>query len=198
MCTSGRGEREKYVIGGRVIGREMKKYWRELFIGFLVLFLVVVTASSTVTYNRYVALQEQSVKTEQSLVKQTQLVVELRKKLVPKDFDNLDDLKQWVSNWEIENKPIAITVLNKTFVLAGNDELYSRYWDCDDLAEAMQRDALRDGYLVSTCLVDGRGMVYERKVSNQEWHTGCMTMVGNIFYFIEPLTGGIVLIIERD
>ena len=148
--------------------------------------------------DRYTALQAEHDKSMQTLVKQTHLVVELRKKLIPKDFADLNDLMQWVGNWEANNKPIVLSILNKTFVVAGDEELYSQYWDCDDISEAMQRDALKDGYLMSVALVDGRGSICDVKVSNVNYHAGCMTVVGNVFYFIEPQTGEVFLIIRRD
>ena len=77
-----------------------------------------------------------------------------------------------------------MSILDHTFVLTGNDELYSKYWDCDDISEAMQRDALRDGYLMSIYL--------------QRNHATCMAVAGNTYWSIEPQTGVMTKIVRRD
>jgi len=188
--TFGLGGVEKFAIALVVIGGEMKRRWEGVVIGLLALSLVTITVNCIMTHNLYVTLQAEHDKVMQSLVKQTQLVVELRKKSVLRDFDSLDDLKQWVDVWERENKPTVVSILNHTFVIAGNDELYSQYWDCDDISEAMQRDALRDGYLMSVAVVSVGGVMLD--------HAGCMVTVENAYWFIETQTGEIVMIVGRD
>ena len=176
----------------------MREHWHEITIGVLALLLFAAVANFTVLYRQNVALQEELTRTQQTLVTQTQLIVELRKLSVPKEFGSLDELTQWVNNWEKSNKPIVVSILNHTFALAGNTELYSRYWDCDDISEAMQRDALRDGYLMSIALIDGNGVLCGVKVSDLGYHAGNSAVAGNGFYFVEPQTGEIVFIVRRD
>ena len=166
----------------------IRERWREVTIVVLVFVLLAAGVNLSVLHKQNVALQAEAVKTCETLVNQTQLIVELRKQAVPKEFNSLDELKQWVDDWEVNNRPTVLSILNRTFVLSGNSELYSRYWDCDDISEAMQRDALRDGYLMSIALVDGSGMVCGRKVSALGWHAGNQVVVENAFYFIEPQT----------
>jgi len=187
----GRGEEnETFVIALVVIGGEMRRYWREIIIGLLALSLLIVVADSIVEHNKYVAMQSELTQVRQTLVNQTQLIVELRQKLLPKNFDSLDDLNQWVSNWEKNNKPVVVSILNHTFVIAGNIELYSYYWDCDDISEAMQRDALKDGYLMSVALVSAGGVMLD--------HAGCMVITENAYWFVEPQTGEIAIMARRD
>ena len=168
----------------------LRSNWREIVMGVLVLSLLVISGSAVRLHKQNVALQNEAVKTYETLVNQTNLIVELRKLSVPKEFDSLDELKCWVDDWEVNNKPTVLSILNHTFVISGNSELYSRYWDCDDISEAMQRDALKDGYLMSVALVSAGGVVLD--------HAGCMVTIENAYWFIEPQTGEIVLIAGRD
>lgn len=176
----------------------MKQHWQKVIIGVLCLLLFVLAIGYSAQSAKYEVLIEEHERIGQVLSTQTQLIVELRLRSVPKDFETLDALREWVNDWEIENKPIAVAFLNKTYVLSGNSELYSHYWDCDDISEAMQRDALKDGYLMSVCLIDSKGSVCDAKVSNAATHAGCMTATENAFWYIEPQTGEIVMIVGRD
>jgi len=196
----GAGESATCAIDGRVLGGDMslRSDWREIVIGLLVLSLVFIVADYVVTRNQYANLQVEYAETEQTLTNQTRLIVELRQKLIPKDFDSLDELKSWVDGWEANNKPIAVSILNRTFVIVGNKELYSQYWDCDDIAEAMQRDALRDGYLMSVALVDKDGKIYDTRVSELTSHVGVVVVADDTYYYVEPQTGDVVKIVGRD
>jgi len=168
----------------------MNKYWQKAIIILLCVILLPVLINYAIVSSDYRALRGEHKKTQQTLVNQTQLIVELRQKAIPHNFESYDELKRWVDAWKLENKPIAISVLNHTFVLAGNDVLYSQYWDCDDISEAMQRDALGDGYLMSICLVSMAGNILD--------HAGCLAITDNGYWFIEPQTGEITLTARRD
>ena len=176
----------------------MKEHWQKIVIGILIIVLSTIAFDYAVRDAKYEVLQSKHEQTTQTLTRQTRLIVELRQKLMPRNFESFDELSKWVSNWEVENKPIAVSIINHTFVIGGNTELYSHYWDCDDITEAMQRDALKDGYLMSAALIDGKGNICDTKVSNLVYHTGCMTIAENTYYFIEPQTGEIVMIVRRD
>ena len=121
---------------------------------------------------------------------QTALIVDLRKASIPRNFESLNKLRSWVNNWEVKNRPIAVAILNRTFIISGNDELYSAYWDCDDISEAMQRDALKDGYLMSVFPVGIESATFN--------HLGCLAEADNGYWFIEPQTGEMTLIARRD
>ena len=190
----GRGESPEWecVIDSNAMWgkREMRSHWKEIVIGILVMSLSTVIVNWTIAYNKYVATYGELTQVRQTLVNQTQLIVELRQKLVPKNFASLDELTRWVDDWEVDNKPIVVSILNKTFVVTGNTELYSQYWDCDDISEAMQRDALKDGYLMSVALVSVSGVTLDHAVN--------MAVVGNAFYLVEPQTGKIEFTAGRD
>ncbi len=162
----------------------------------LIAVLGVVLGSSFLVYTQYTKIQDEHERVQQTLTTQTNLIAELRRP--PKNFDTINELTNWVNEWETNNKPIAVAFLNQTFVIAGNNELYSQYWDCDDISEAMQRDALRDKYLIDRVLLDVNGVVYGTKVSELGNHAGNMAVAGNAYYYIEPQTGEIVMITERD
>ncbi len=58
--------------------------------------------------------------------------------------------------------------------------------DCDDYAERLQREAFKDGYLLSLQVIVG-GMLNGKNVSNyMDLHMGNLAIVGNEIYFIEP------------
>jgi len=157
-------------------------------IGVLLVVLVAIAGSYTALDAEHAALQSEHSQVLQSLQTQTQAIVELRKQSVKHNFSSLEELRVWVDKWEVENRPIAVSILDRTFVIAGNDELYSYYWDCDDISEAMQRDALRNGYLMSIILVTVGG----------DDHAGCMAVADNGYWFIEPQTGEMKLVGRRD
>lgn len=176
----------------------LRRHWRDIVIGLLGVGLVVLGNSYTSIYNKYEEAQADYQWARQSLERSTKQLVEVRKKLVPKQFESYEELAGWVAEWEVENKPLVVEFFNKTYVLRGNDELYSAYWDCDDISEAMQRDAIKDGYLMSVAVVGEGGYLYGVRVSEYEYHAGNMAVAGNAFYFIEPQTGEIVRIVGRD
>ena len=166
----------------------MKKHWAKIVIGLLCLLLFAVGSNYAVMDAKYKVLEETYEQATLKVQTQTDLIVELRQKSIKRNFESLEELKVWVANWEVENKPIVLSIFDYTFVVAGNTKVYSDYWDCDDISEAMQRDALRDGYLMSICVttVGGRG------------HAGCLAMTDNAYWFVEPSTGEITSIARRD
>ncbi len=72
--------------------------------------------------------------------------------------------------------------------------------DCDDYAARLQREAFKDGYLLSLQVISG-GMLNGKNVSNYTaLHMGNLAMVGNDIYFIEPQPEyfRIVFVCHRD
>jgi hypothetical protein len=85
-----------------------------------------------------------------------------------KDWQSLGELSDWVE----ANLTRLIVVGTKT--------------DCDDYALRLQRKAYEQGYSISIQIVKD-GLLGGKNVSNYtELHAGCLALVGNEFYFIEP------------
>ncbi len=80
--------------------------------------------------------------------------------------------------------------------------------DCDDYAEYLQRQALRDGFIISLALLkDGTiygqkkdGEYYGVKVTSRiEPHAGALLLLGTgAFWYVEPQTGAASFIVNRD
>ena len=166
----------------------MKEHWQAVLIGILLIVASTLSFELSVSNAKYEALSNKHAQTLKTIQSQTALVVELRKKAIPQNFKSLDELKSWVDNWTIERRPTVASILNHTFVFGGNDELYSLYYDCDDFSEAMQRDAFREGYLMSIAIVS----------IGSSGHAACMAEVDNAYWYIEPQTGTISSIVRRD
>lgn len=134
----------------------------------------------------YVVVRAERDSLQEIAVSQTQLIVELRQELAKEwlDFDSLGELQLWVSDWRMWN----IESLGTPF----------SFWDCDNVAGAMQRGALEDDYLMSIALVDGDCTVYGVKVSDLAHHVGNLAVADSTYYYIEPQTGQIVEVIGRD
>ena len=112
-----------------------------------------------------------------------------------REFKDLGELTEWLKN---NGLPIRIIADED-----GNIDLLHRkstsQYDCDDYAEALQRKALEQGFLMSQQLVLN-GQVYGRKVSEYtEPHMGNLTVIGNAIYYIESVPPhNIVRITSRD
>jgi len=78
----------------------------------------------------------------------------------PREFGSLDELKAWLAKDDTDS----------TIYIFGGGCLTS--YDCDDYAVALMRNALLDGYSISTQIV-GNHMINS-------------TIIGNKIYFIEP------------
>ena len=177
----------------------MTKRWPKIT-SLILLVLLILTATTYVYQGIEVkTLRQLNEQTLQTLQNQTQLVVELRKTLARESFRNFGserELRSWVSKWVSTKLPIVIEFFNTSIELRG--QKYSLYQDCDDYAEAMQRDALKDYYLMSVVLVDGNGQVYGTKVTDLANHAGAIAITDNAYWFIEPQTGTVVKITGRD
>jgi len=153
--------------------------------------LLLATSVNTISMSsRLGRLEGEYAEAQQTIVRQSQLLVDLRKESVYSNFNDFEELTSWVDWWVKNKKPSIVSLLLKT--------AHGNYWDCDDFAEGMQRDALRDKYLMSVCIVGSGGRVYGVKVTPYEGHAGCLAIAGNGFYFIEPQTGVVTPITQRD
>ncbi len=85
-----------------------------------------------------------------------------------REFQDVNELQEWVENWAYTPTSINGTV-----------DLLSDANDCDDWTLAMVRDATRDGYIT--------GVVLDLERS----HLFVCCIIGNYFYFIEPQSGDI-------
>ncbi len=150
-------------------------------------------------------LRSSNEQTLQTVQRQTLLIVDLLKELTElkqedrfQNFGSEQELRSWVLNWTLTKMPIVLEFLDLSIELRG--QTYSKYFDCDDLSEAMQRDALRDSYIMSQALVDGNGRVYGVKVVSFlfENHIGNMAMADSTYWYIEPQLGTITKITLRD
>lgn len=131
----------------------------------------------------------------EALVRQARAIEALRN---PQHFESVEALSEWVRNWTFTKLPIIVGESNSPWqVTFRTGNLSSEYWGCDDIAEAMQRDALKDGFILSKALVDYDGNVYGVHVSELENHAGNLASTENAYWFIEPQTGTITKIIGR-
>lgn len=176
----------------------LQRHWRTIVVVLLGLAIVGLGNSYVSLHTRYIEAQEDYEWARQSLERSTKQLAEARSKLVPRQFESYAELAGWVTVWVAENQPIVIEFAGRNYVIIGNDELFSDYWDCDDIAEAMQKRAHIDGFLMSKCLVDADGCVYGVRVSDFQGHAGCMAIADNMFWYVEPLTGQITGIVARD
>ena len=172
---------------------------KNIAIGFLsvvCIFLFTQQVYDRDTLLKTVASQQQTIVIQaRNLTKQAQTIGTLQN---PRHFATYEEMSTWVIDWTAYKLPIIIGSPNSPLQFAVRaPELHSDYWGCDDIAEAMQRDALWDGYIVSTALVDRDGCVYGVRVSTLANHAGVLATVDSTYWFIEPQTGSITKIVER-
>ncbi len=178
--------------------RWLNKQWRGVLLAVLGVLLCFVGVNYALIKGEVETLEDSNARLIETLENQTAVILDLRGKLQPRDFESLDELQRWVSKWNMEHMPVFVEFLGLAVLTGGDEDLAARYADCDNFAEAMQRDALWDGYRVSVALVDSYGTVYGAYVSQVGNHAGNIAVAGNAYYFIEPQTGEIVFIINRD
>jgi len=98
----------------------------------------------------------------------------------PREFQSLDELKSWLA----EDNTNAIHLISGEYAWEGT--WVDPDYDCDDYATTLMRNALEDGYLVSTQI-----SVFTQHMLNS-------TIIGNRIYFIEPQTDEVWLSGYRD
>lgn len=103
------------------------------------------------------------------------------------NFNNLDELKQWVGN----RMNVATIRLQSP-----SDEV-----DCDDYAREMQSAALVDGRIVSFQIIgrsDYNALFTNKLPPSQSVHAINLAIIGNDIYYIEPQTGEIAFAMHLD
>ena len=115
----------------------------------------------------------------------------------PQHFESCEEMRSWVRSWVLTKLPLVLGDSNSPWQLTLRaSELHSDYWGCDDIAEAMQRDALKEGHMISAVLVDYEGKVYGVVVGPSN-HAGNIASTESAYWFIEPQTGQITKIVDR-
>jgi hypothetical protein len=99
-----------------------------------------------------------------------------------KEFDSVEQFKQWYKSQGF-----------KTIFPSGAYKV-----DCDDYAVRLQREALRQGYLISIALIRN-GYYYGVKVGEGN-HAGNLVLIDCVFYYVEPDPKDfeIVKVVNRD
>ena len=169
---------------------------KNVVIGVLAVLLIVSVYSNMQQNREWDELNQTVSMQSESLILQAQTIRNLRN---PQHFESFEEMQQWTRNWVLTKLPIVIGDSNSPWqlTLRGSD-LHSDYWGCDDIAEAMQRDALKDGYILSKALVDYEGKVYGVKVSSVGNHAGNLGSTEGAYWFIEPQLGTITRIVARE
>ena len=131
------------------------------------------------------------------IIKEVPAIVELEKKS-PRKFREFEDLAKLTGWLEKNSLPIVLIADKDGGIDLLNPKSTSQY-DCDDYAEALQRKALEQGFLMSQQLLLN-GQVYGVKVSEHtEPHMGNLTVIGNDIYYIESTPPhSVVRITGRD
>ena len=131
------------------------------------------------------------------IIKEVPVIVEVEKKVPQKfrEFEDLAELTEWL---EKNSLPIVLIAAKDGRIDLINPRSTSQY-DCDDYAEALQRKALEQGFLMSQQLII-KGQIYGVKVSEYtEPHMGNLTVIGNDIYYIESMPPhNVVRITSRD
>lgn len=169
----------------------ISRHWKDLLLLLLVVLLVGVSVSmisSSTKANKYEKLYYETYR---------ELILAERN-LELRHFEDFGTMRGWVSQW-VKNKVYSVSgILTSLGNLVDHLLKGSPLWDCDDIAEQMVLDARFDGYLVSECLVDSIGSVFDTKVSSRINHDGCLAYTEGYYWYIEPQTGVIVRVARRD
>lgn len=163
------------------------RWWTFVVIVFCVaLFLV---AAYTLTRDAYLLVSNAQLKSELQQARQD-LAASARPVVEPRNFYTFNELEKWVSQWHGTIKSFQVILFEGGY--------------CAAIAERMQLDALRDGYIMSVTIVDSDCKVGGVVVPDMEVlqlpagrpcnHVGTLVRVGNAFYYIEPQTGVITFI----
>ena len=112
-----------------------------------------------------------------------EIIVEklVEKPIELREFASLEELTGWLEQDDTDS------TLHFTGTVDFTTDLGSNY-DCDDFAYRLQKNALADGYLMSTEII----------VKKRMQHMINSTAIGNNIYFIEPQTDEVWLETYRD
>lgn len=117
-------------------------------------------------------------------------VVEVSRPLL--NFENTDDLIQWLSNVNLIE--IGFNVIDQ------NNNNITKF-DCDDYARSLQVKALQDGYIISFEVIrsaEYNSLFEEKKIPVGAIHAINSAIIGNEVYYIEPQTKEIVFVANID
>lgn len=99
-------------------------------------------------------------------------------------FQSVEAFQQW-----LDSKPLIF--------VAGDDGIVKLNDGCTYMAEGMQKEAWKDGYLISIQVIRG-GYLLGVKVSTETRdHMGLLAVIGNNIYYAEPLDRKITLVGNR-
>ena len=120
----------------------------------------------------------------ESIVVQNEITVEkiVEKPIEFREFASLSELCHWL---ELDETDSTIDCTEKEDLA---NLLLTYVYDCDDFAYNLQKNALSQGYLMSTEIV----------IKDGEQHMINSTTIGNNIYFIEPQTDEVWLGTYRD
>ncbi len=139
-----------------------------------------------ITQKVYVDREVERIITQEILIeKEVEVIIEKATLRDLIEFESLEALETWANTtyWSLKLKE------------------KDRMWDCDDYAAAFQEWAINQGYWMSITPVylgDVWGVNVFPKNLQFPYHMGNMTMIGNDIYYIEPQTGKVTWLINRD
>jgi len=109
-----------------------------------------------------------------------------------REFESLGELEGW-----LDENIGPIVFIGSTNL---SSPLSDPRFDCDDYAERLQKRALNNGYYMSLQLVEDGHIFGIEVLDMPEAHMGCLTMIGNDIYYIEPLppNKAIIRVASRD
>lgn len=100
---------------------------------------------------------------------EVEVVREVPQRLI--EFSSLEELKEWLERNDVDSRIPS----------------YPGF-DCDDYAYQLQKNAAKDGYIISTELI----------IENGELHMLNSALIGNDIYFIEPQDDEVWFYCSRD
>lgn len=102
-----------------------------------------------------------------------------------REFSSIEDLQAW-----LQKQPLLL-IADSTGYISLTDT-------CTYAADALQRKALTEGYLMSVQLVQDGYLLGQKVVENKQGsHMGNLVIIGRNIYYIEPETKKITLIGKR-
>ena len=107
--------------------------------------------------------------------------VMVEKPIEQSEFSSKEELEKWLAEDDGKTTVYFFTTPDGT-------EASSDKYDCDDYAIDLQKRALKDGYLMSTSIIEKQGQL----------HMINLATIGNDVYYIEPQTDEVWFYCNRD
>jgi len=107
-------------------------------------------------------------------------------------FENISNLKQWLSN---------VNLIEIGFIVIDQNNNNISKLDCDDYARSLQDKALQDGYIISFEVIlsaEYNSLFKEKRIPAGAIHAINSAIIGNEVYYIEPQTKEIVFVANID